>query len=151
MEKNLDRRDFLKTTLVSAASIAAFHGISKPLFAQVDLFSKINRAKDPKDMSLLEKKHSPVIEMPEKIKAGEPFDVQIEIGSVAHPMDRGHYIGWLQLFADDIPIAMVSFQPVVSRPKATLTVILEKPATLRVLESCNLHGVWENKLNVSVG
>lgn len=101
-------------------------------------------------MSLLGKKHSPVIKAPEKIKKGEPFEVQIEIGSVAHPMERGHYIGWLQLFADEIPIATVTFQPVISRPKATLTVILEKSATLRALESCNLHGVWESGLNISL-
>ena len=150
MGKKIDRKDFLKTTLVGAASIAAFHGISKSTFAQADLFSKINRAEDPKNMSLLEKKHSPVIKVPEKIKAGEPFDVQIEVGGVAHPMERGHYIGWLQLFADEVPIATVTFQPVVSRPKAMLTVILEKSVTLRVLESCNLHGIWESSLNISL-
>ena len=70
MKKSVDRRDFIKTTVIGAASMAAFHGISKTVLAQADLFSKINRAKDPKNMSLLEKKHSPVIKVPEKIKAG---------------------------------------------------------------------------------
>ncbi len=150
MEKNLDRRIFLKTTVIGAASIVALHGISNSAFAQADLFSKINRAKNTKDMSLLEKKHSPVIKVPEKIKAGEPFDVEIEIGGVSHPMERGHYIGWLQLFADEIPIVTVAFQPAVSRPKAMLTIALEESATLRVLESCNLHGVWESTRNISL-
>jgi superoxide reductase len=119
-------------------------------FAQEDLFSTINRVENPEEMSLLEQKHSPVIKAPDKIKAGEPFEVQIDIGSVEHPMERAHYIGWMQLFVDDIPIARVDFQPVVSRPKATLTVLLEESATLRVLESCNLHGMWESKLEISL-
>ena len=150
MEKNFDRRDFLKTTILGATSIAAFNGISKSAFAQTDLFSQINHVKDPKNMSPLEEKHSPVIEVPEMIKAGEPFDVHIEIGKVLHPMEHEHYIGWLQLFADEIPIVMVSFQPVLSRPKTTLTIMLEKSTTLRVLESCNIHGLWENTLNISL-
>jgi len=138
MDKNFDRRGFLKTTLVGATSIAAFHGISKFALAQGDLFSKINRAADPKNMNTLEKKHSPIIKVPEKIKAGEPFDVQIEVGSIAHPMERGHYIGWLQLFADEIPLATVTFQPVVSRPKTTITVILEKWKLITYL-----HCYWQ--------
>jgi superoxide reductase len=150
MEKHLDRRNFLKKTLFGAASVAVLHDISKSAFAQEDLFSQINRVKEPKNMSLLEEKHSPVIKAPENIKAGEPFEVQIEIGRVAHPMERAHYINWLQLFADEIPIATVTFQPVVSRPKATLTVILAQSTTLRVLESCNLHGVWESRLNIAL-
>jgi superoxide reductase len=150
MEKNLDRRNFLKKTLLGAASVAVLHDLSKSALAQADLFSQINRVKDTQNMSLLEEKHSPVITAPKNIKAGEPFEVQIEIGRVAHPMERAHYINWLQLFADEIPIATVSFQPVVSRPEATLTVILEKATTLRVLESCNLHGVWESRLDISI-
>jgi superoxide reductase len=41
------------------------------------LFCGLNTAKDPANMTELEKKHIPVIDCPDKVKAGEPFKVNI--------------------------------------------------------------------------
>ena len=43
-------------------------------------------------------KHVPVIEAPEKVKAGEVFSVTVSVGKeVAHPNTTEHHIRWIRL------------------------------------------------------
>ena len=122
-----------------------------------DLFCGVNRAKsqNPDEMTDLEKKHTPVISAPEKVKAGEQFEVKVETGVyLAHPNEYGHYFGWMELLLDDTPVARVELQPVVSAP----SVVFRVSAThghggrrkLRARAFCNLHGVWESEKEIEV-
>ena len=44
-------------------------------------------------------KHVPVIEAPEKVKAGEVFEVKIRVGKeIPHPNTTEHHIRWISLY-----------------------------------------------------
>ena len=48
-------------------------------------------------------KHVPVIEVADKVKAGETFHVNLSVGKdIAHPNTVEHHINWIKLFNNDI-------------------------------------------------
>jgi superoxide reductase len=158
----MDRRTFLKTATVGtlAAGIAgeAF-AVEKYFPVKVDpsLFQTINRVKDPANKTPLEKLHVPVITAPAKVKAGEPFSVEVSIGEILHPMGEAHWIEFIQLDIGNEPAGRITFQPHgYLQPKATFTVTLTKESapsgkvTLVAHERCNLHGYWESNLDIVV-
>lgn len=112
---------------------------------------EIQRAQDPHSPTVSEQKHVPVIEAPQKVKASEPFEVSVAVGSLLHVMEREHYIQWLELYADGDLLTKVTFAPLTTQPRATVTLVLEGSVTLRALESCNLHGLWESRREITVG
>ncbi len=105
-------------------------------------FGQIYRGQDPK--------HTPVIEAPEKVNAGEAFKVTITVGSTLHPSQPDHAIHWIELYAGEVQIARVSFTPTLSLPVVTLTVVLDETTTLRVLSQPNHSSAWEATRPVNV-
>ena len=120
------------------------------------LFQGINRVKDPANMTGLEEKHIAVIKAPDKVKAGEPFSVDVTIGKVVHPMSPAHWIESLQLSIGNQPAGTVIFRSHgYVKPEARFSVSLGedlkgKTVSLVVQNKCNLHGIWENYRNVEV-
>ncbi|MCA9773920.1 MAG: hypothetical protein KC466_15990 [Myxococcales bacterium] len=94
-------------------------------------FNKPSDAMDPK--------HHPKITAPAKVRAGEWFDVTIEIGSgMRHPSFAEHSVRYITLLADDVEIARVYLHPVMSSPKVTLTIALNEGfKTLKAVEVPN--------------
>jgi superoxide reductase len=116
-----------------------------------NLFLQINKPKDSKNLEDLEKKHVPVIECPESVKKGEPFQVTIHVGKLlAHPNENTHYIEWIELLAEDLFISRVDLVPIVTAPKVTLTISLQEAHSLKARTRCNLHGIWESSKQVKV-
>ncbi|GAB6137739.1 class II SORL domain-containing protein [Halanaerobaculum tunisiense] len=97
----------------------------------------------------LEKKHVPVIDAPDTVKQGEPFEVTLKMGEVDHPAEDGHYIQYVELFANYYQLARTNFTPEV-RPEVTVTITLEESCTLRAYEFCNQHGQWEAAKEITV-
>ena len=157
----MKRREMLKF-LVAGGTAIAFSGGSA--FANQypegmdneKLLEGINRAKDPANKTGLEKKHIPVITAPARVKAGEPFDVDVVIGETVHPMGPSHWIEYLQLNIVNEPAGMVNFRSNgFLKAKARFNVVLEdnlkgKKIPLVVQLKCNLHGIWEGYSNVEV-
>lgn len=117
------------------------------------LFCGINKPKDPANMTETEKKHIPVIECPDTVRAGEPFQVKIKVGAIQHVMEEGHHIQWIDVYCKSNFYARVELTPVFTRPEVTLT--LERhskhgTSTLRVIERCNLHGQWESVKEITI-
>jgi len=108
--------------------------------------------------STLMEKHVPVIKTPAKVKAGEEFEVVINVGeNVPHPNTIEHHIKWIQVFAEvegrpynPVHAATFDFGPTFAEPKVKFRMKLNKTATLTALEYCNLHGVWENSVEIEV-
>ncbi|MGD2176131.1 MAG: desulfoferrodoxin family protein [Candidatus Brocadiaceae bacterium] len=117
-----------------------------------DLFCGVNKVADPEQMTDLEKKHLPVIDCPDQVQAGECFEVTIEVGRhLEHPKERGHYIHFVELYADETYLGRQDFTPVTTCPVAKFCVQLEHiHKQLRAFEFCNLHGVWEGDKVVTV-
>lgn len=155
------RRNFFRTAGLTAGSLllggsaawAAEAGAKFKAYEEVDpaLFEGVNRAKDPANKSAMEKKHAPVITAPSKVKAGEPFVVKISVGEIIHPMAPVHYIHFAELYAGNEVAVRVEFSPQFGVPEATLALKLDRPVTLIAREYCNLHGLWESRLEIELG
>ncbi len=76
-------------------------------------------------------KHVPIIE---KIDGG----VKVTVGSVAHPMEKKHWIEWIEVIADGKSSRQV-LQP--GQPPEAVFAITAKAITAR--EYCNMHGLWK--------
>ena len=69
--------------------------------------------------------------------------VEVNVGSVNHPMEEVHWIEWVQLVTDH-----GSYRKWLKPGEAPHVEFLlgdEKP--LAVYAYCNLHGLWKNDLN----
>ncbi|MCF4114456.1 MULTISPECIES: class II SORL domain-containing protein [Dethiosulfovibrio] len=112
-------------------------------------------------------KHVPVIEAPEKVKAGEPFDVTLSVGKeIAHPNTTEHHICWIKLsFKPEgdkfgYEVAKVDFDghgasvkganegPVFTDPYGVVRLNLKTSGTLIATSYCNIHGFWESSQDI---
>jgi len=112
-----------------------------------DIFCGVNKAKSASvdEMTDLEKKHTPVIEAPTKVKKGESFEVQVEVGKhLKHPNENAHYIEWIELYSGETFLARVDLVPKLTEPKVKLVVALDHAHPLIAKERCNLHGLWQS-------
>lgn len=80
-----------------------------------------------------QEKHVPVITI-------TPGNVNVKVGSVAHPMQEEHYIEWIEIIADG-KVYRQYLNPGES-PEANFQITAEK-VTAR--EYCNLHGLWKTE------
>ena len=90
----------------------------------------------PNTMEASGEKHIPAVTV------GDGF-VEVNVGSVDHPMVDVHWIEWVQLVTDK-----GSFRKVLNPGEAPHVKFLlngEKP--LAVYAYCNLHGLWKTGLN----
>ncbi len=105
-------------------------------------FGQLLKGQDPK--------HTPVIDAPESVNAGEPFKVTVTVGATLHPSQIDHAIQWIELYAGDVQMARTSFTPTLALPVVTFTIMLDEATTLRVLSQPNHSAAWEatKKINV---
>ncbi|MBN2047359.1 MAG: class II SORL domain-containing protein [Anaerolineaceae bacterium] len=115
-------------------------------------------------------KHSPSIDAPESVKAGELFTVEFGIGKeIAHPNTTAHHIAYISLFFKPDSekfahqVAHVDFSahgesargedanPVFTEPFASVKVKLNESGTFYALSFCNIHGLWESSKEIKVG
>ncbi|MBQ5810071.1 MAG: desulfoferrodoxin [Clostridia bacterium] len=80
-------------------------------------------------------KHIPVVSV-------EGNTVNVEIGSVAHPMAEEHYITWVYLQTDKGG-QRKNLNPG-EAPKISFALCDEKPVA--VFAYCNLHGLWKTDI-----
>jgi len=99
--------------------------------------------------------HTPKVEAPAKVRAGEPFKVTIKVGP--HPNTVQHSIRWIEVYFyeegrtfNPVEIARISLAPEYAEPDVTLTISLRKSGVLYALGYCNLHGVWEARREIKV-
>jgi superoxide reductase len=156
----MDRRTFMATVATSVVTCVAGAAHATSYFpSQVDmsLFEGINRVKDPAKKSALEKGHVPVFKLPESVKAGEPFIVEISVGENLHPMGPAHWIEFIELNVGNEPAGRVDFQSrgfLQPRAVVTIRIPLDVAAngklTLVARQMCNLHGLWESHFDIKV-
>lgn len=111
----------------------------------------------PPEKEMGMEKHVPIITAPATAKAGEPFTITVEVGkTVPHPNTLEHHIKWIQLYAQYegsqyvIELGTFNFGPTVAHPKVTMPVMLQSNATIYALEHCNIHGLWDNSVEIKV-
>jgi len=77
-------------------------------------------------------KHVPVV-----TKAGE--GIEVKVGSVAHPMEKEHYIEWIEAVKD----GKVIFRQYLNPGDAPEAKFKTDAKGVVVREFCNLHGLWK--------
>ena len=77
-------------------------------------------------------KHVPVIE-----KVGHK--VKVKVGSVPHPMEKNHYIEWIEITVDGKTFR--EFLRPGSKPEADFEIAIGK---MKAREYCSVHGLWKN-------
>jgi superoxide reductase len=137
----------------------------------------IQRAKDHDDLTETEKKHVPIIDAPSEVIAGEPFDVKVTVGNIPHVMEEEHYIEWIELYLNGDLVGRNELQfsdekaEAVFTAKGTEEMISAREimnctvhgfgvcgtcgtrsaiVNLRAVESCNVHGLWENSKGIEI-
>jgi len=116
------------------------------------LFCKVNKI-EGSEPSEMERKHTPVIEIPDTITAGEFFDVKIKVGEIAHPNENEHFIQWIELYIVKVHLGRFDFVAVMTKPEITIPVVLSHvglDSSFRAISRCNMHGLWEGSVNVKV-
>ena len=119
------------------------------------LFCGINQPKDSANLSDMEKKHIPVIDAPDEVNPGESFKVSIKVGEMPHVMEEAHHIQWLEIYFGQNFYARVDLTPVFTRPEIAVTIVragkgTHDVGTMRVVERCNIHGLWEATKEIRV-
>ncbi len=104
-----------------------------------------------------QEKHVPMITAPAMASIGAKFQVTVQVGKVvAHPNTLEHHIQSIELYflADGTAaltkIGSVDLGPTFADPTVTFTVMLQSPSTLYALAYCNIHGVWDNQVQIHV-
>lgn len=117
-----------------------------------DIFCGVNTIESRESANDLEKKHLPIISAPQQVKKGESFEVTVEVGKlVEHPNESGHFIQFIELYADDTYLARMDFTAKTTAPIMKVPVMLEHShGKLRAFARCNLHGTWESDLDIEV-
>jgi superoxide reductase len=80
-------------------------------------------------------KHIPVIEK----LSNEENGWIIKIGEVEHPMDKEHFIEWIEIVTSDEKISRKFLKPG-DNPKAEFQT---KYKITQIRSYCNLHGLWK--------
>jgi len=139
---------------------------------------EIKQPVDPENLTEGEKKHMPVIESPERVIAGEPFEVIVTVGSIPHVMDEKHYIEWIELYLHNTFMGRKELSPAQGeKAAATFTIEADKAliaireietcrirgvnicgncgeksviTKLHAMERCNVHGIWETHREIEV-
>jgi superoxide reductase len=107
-------------------------------------------------------KHVPVIHVPEKVKADEAFELKVSIGdAVKHPNTLEHYIAWFKVFYKEkdgkFPVELATFNfsahgeaGAFTEPVGAAQVKLNASGTIYAISYCNIHGLWENSVEITV-
>lgn len=114
-------------------------------------------------------KHVPVIECPDKVKAGEAFDVNVTLGKeIAHPNTTEHHIRWLALYfkpdSEKATYQVARYDllghgespkgpnegPVYTGHSVAGRVTLKGSGTFVAVAHCNIHGLWESFKPITV-
>ena len=126
--------------------------MSTAIQCENDLFCGVNTVKDMDNMTDIEKKHLPVITAPQSIKKGECFEVTIEVGKyMTHPNEPGHFIDFIELYADDTYLARLDLTARMTGPVMKISVALDHiHDSLRAFAHCNIHGTWEGRSRIEL-
>lgn len=107
-------------------------------------------------------KHVPVIHAPEVVKANEEFEIKVLIGEeIPHPNTLEHYIAWIKVYfhqeGSKFPIELGTYTfaahgegEIYANPNVVANIKVSKPGTIYATSYCNIHGLWENSLELNV-
>ena len=146
MLSQLSRKQFFKVgglTLGLVAILIAIPVVANQLEQITEEFKHVKTDHDAK--------HTPKIEAPDQVVAGEWFDVTVSVGAdQLHPTLEEHYINWIAIFKNDVELARAYLHPVHTKPVVTFTIALEESCTLVAMEQPNHTAPWRASKEITV-
>jgi len=107
------------------------------------ILSPINEPSDMEAASDFEKKHTPHIEVSSD---GDVITITVTVGHIiSHPNQPDHYIQWIEVQVSGSTIARFDLSPVATAPRVSVGLNLAPGTKVRVIEHCNLHGLWASE------
>lgn len=158
----MNRRSFLTASVIGAVSagVSTLANAAEryyPVKVDQSLFSSINRVKQPGKLTPLELSHAPAITAPASVKANDIFMVEVSVGEKVHVMGPNHWIEYIELSLGNEPAGRIDFQPKgLAKPKVSFALSIPKESapdgkvTLVAIQRCNLHGLWESTVDITV-
>ena len=107
-------------------------------------------------------KHVPAIIAPASVKAGVTVQVKGCVGEeIAHPNTLEHHVAWIKLFfipdGSQVVVELANSEfsangelECFTEPTVFANVKLPKSGKLVALSYCNIHGLWENSVDITV-
>ncbi|MBU1727651.1 MAG: class II SORL domain-containing protein [Candidatus Omnitrophica bacterium] len=115
-------------------------------------------------------KHVPVIEAPDKINKGEAIKIAVSVGKqIAHPNTTEHHISWIEVYfladGEKFPYQILRAEfaahgasvqgpnasTIFTHPEVVASLKSEKSGTVLASSYCNIHGLWQSSVKISVG
>ena len=141
----MTRREILKAASFTVLATVTASAYDEKLVVNKEKMT----AKDPKNMTKGELKHTPDITLGNKDKAGYTL-VEVNVGQegIIHPSTDAHWIYEVELYADGKKVDSVILEPSISRGYLGTHVKLDSVKALSAVAKCNLHGDWTSTLTV---
>lgn len=107
-------------------------------------------------------KHVPAIQAPESVNAGDVVEVKATIGEAEpHPNTFEHHISWVKIYFQPegakfpIEIATADFaahgeSDLFTEATASAKFKATTSGTIMATSYCNIHGLWENSVELKV-
>jgi superoxide reductase len=114
-------------------------------------------------------KHTPAIECPAQVKAGDLFLVKVTLGKeTAHPNTTEHHIRWISVYfhpdGEKFPYQIGHFEftahgesaegpskgSVYTHHEVSFSMMTGKPGALYATALCNIHGLWQSEKEVTI-
>ncbi len=107
-------------------------------------------------------KHVPAIFANTTVKQGELLEVKVSVGEeLPHPNVLGHHISWIKVFfipeGSELAIELSSNHfnsngegNNFTEPSVTGKYKFDKSGKIVALSYCNIHGLWETSLDITV-
>lgn len=146
----LTRRSLLKNTIVWTPMVMLGHSFLSHAEIHAALPTLIKKARDPKNMTPMEKMHVPQLGLPPIAEDGAIVPAYVE---VPHPMDADHYIKSVEiLFYTDPVVAKGKFNFTPANGLAYLSTQIRLGSSGQVIciAECNQHGKWIGSAGVKV-
>ena len=166
----MKRRDLIKNAGIlgiagiSATALLACNENSKPQAAiakSTEVVAEktekekliINRQKmsfkDPENPTDFELKHTPDIQLGSTNEKGfTEIDIVVGSNNIIHPTEVNHWIDYAMLYADEELLGIMNFELGRTSGFTSFKAKLEGIKVLRAEIGCNLHGIWENSLEL---
>ncbi|WP_406670640.1 desulfoferrodoxin family protein [Methanolobus sp. ZRKC4] len=137
----------------------------------------VQRAKDNENLTDMEKKHLPLIEAPDEVIAGEPFEVKVSVGSLPYEVEEKHSIQWIELHINGDFVEKKELKVTDGKAEVAFTVVGTEEmiaareimnctihgfgvcgtcgtksaiVNLKAIEGCNVHGLWEGSTGIEI-
>jgi superoxide reductase len=122
-------------------------GAPKSAFSENE--NAIIMPKDRTNLTELEKKHIPIINIIKKcgIMPDNCYDLHAYLGEIKHPMETVHYIMHIDFYIDRQFIARTHLTPEKLNPAAALH-LKQAQGKVQIVALCNIHGAWFNELDI---